>query len=1174
MDDPDREVPQPVFYDPTGRRRKAVNRSTTVAAVLLAIVTTVFAVSLLAVPFLPRMQGETAAAATARRLRASLFASHQQRLTHHLLRRARVALWREIGAAPKPRAERPGARARGTPEPAARDTVVAAFYAIWQKSGLHSLRANADHLTHVVPEWLHLTRTGDGLDFRDWDPEVTPTNLDVVRIAREHQLDVVPLLNNAEGGAFDPVRAHTLLTSPQAQAHLIAALRTFLQRQGFQGVNVDLENLQPQDYARLPEFLSRLRAALGPGASVSVDVEAGRTDLPLSAIAAASDFVVMMAYNQHAPNGPPGPISAVGWYDSVLTRFLRDVPARKLVVGVGNYAFDWRADTSATTLTYQGALIAARDNREGEPPQQVVDFDPGALNPTFQYTDDSARAHEVWLLDGVTAYNQLLLARRAGVRGAALWVLGSEDPALWRFLDQRLTDSLPSLPAVDTIAAPYGIEFEGDGEILQVSARPQRGVRQNDVDAVTRLATDEAYLSFPSSYVIRRSGYHSHLLALTFDDGPDRVYTPEILDLLGRLGVPGTFFLVGQNIERYPEVVRRIFREGYEIGNHTYSHPNMAAVSRRRAELEINTTQRALQSAIGRSTVLFRIPYNADAEPTSAEEAAPLVLASALGYVTVGEQLDPQDWNLWKTSAAGERARRTADDLVTTILRQARTLHGNVILLHSAGGDRTRTIEALATVVPLLQREGYRFVTISDLLGTTRDALMPPVAPRDLAVVGFDRLTFETLNALETLLGLAFILAVGLAVARVAWVTPVAVAAWRRAGRQTWDPAFQPSVSVLIAAYNERPVITRTIATVLANPYPGLEVIVVDDGSTDGTADEVIAGYGAEPRVRVLRQANAGKAAALNAAIAEARGEVLVCFDADTQIAPNAIALLARHFADPAVAAVAGNVKVGNRVNILTRWQSLEYITSQNLDRRAYAYLNAVTVVPGAVGAWRRSAVLAVGGYLTDTMAEDMELTWRLRRAGWHITADAEPAGYTEAPDTLRAFYTQRFRWAYGSLQCLWKHRGTLFHYGWFGWLAVPTVWLFQVLFQTLGPLVDLKVLTTLGAFLYSSLTKAALTQDWQPLPQITRVLIETLFFYGIFFGVDLVGSAIAILLDRERLSQLWWLFWQRFVYRQLMYAVLWKSAVTALKGKPQGWGKLARKGTVAGPLAVTGSGR
>jgi len=219
--------------------------------------------------------------------------------------------------------------------------------------------------------------------------------------------------------------------------------------------------------------------------------------------------------------------------------------------------------------------------------------------------------------------------------------------------------------------------------------------------------------------------------------------------------------------------------------------------------------------------------------------------------------------------------------------------------------------------------------------------------------------------------------------------------------------------------------------------------------------------------------------------------------------------------------------------------------------------------VPGAVGAWRRSAVMAVGGYLTDTMAEDMELTYRIRRAGWRINADTETLGYTEAPATFRAFFRQRFRWAYGTLQCLWKHRGALFRYGWFGRLAIPAVWVFQVLFQALGPLVDLKVVWTLLDFCYSWATMGALHQDWQPLPGITRLVLEVGFFYGIFFGVDLIGAFVAYRLDREKYRDLWWLFWQRFVYRQVMYAVLWKSVVTAIKGKRQGWGKVERKGTV-----------
>jgi cellulose synthase/poly-beta-1,6-N-acetylglucosamine synthase-like glycosyltransferase/peptidoglycan/xylan/chitin deacetylase (PgdA/CDA1 family)/spore germination protein YaaH len=1154
-------VSEHVFFDPSGRRHRAVNRSSTLVGLGLAVLTTVFVVSLLVVPFLPRLPGMANPAHRLPRAGQSLLPRREQRVSRRLLRRDRAALWREI-AAGRSHPAGPGA-APGAPAP---DTTVGAFYAIWVKSALQSLRLNADHLTDLYPEWLHLNRSGTGLDFKDWDPEVTPKNLDAIEVARAHHIAILPVLNNAEGGQFDPRRAHALLVSPVAQRLLARALRDWLVAQRFQGLNLDLENLYPEDYPRLPALLRRLRDVFDPaGLRLSVDVEAGRRDAPLRAIAAEADAVIVMAYSQHSGSGPPGPIASAAWFDSVLTRTLREVPVAKLVVGIGNYGLDWsRGGRAASAVTYDSALIAARDNHPDDPPQRVVDFDPAALNPTFEYADDSGRAHEIWMLDAVTGYNDLLMARRRGVRGAALWVLGSEDPSLWRIYDRRLVDSLPPAAVLDTVPSPFGVEYAGQGEILEVASGPRAGIRTTETDSATGLVTDEQYSQFPAAYLVRRSGYRSGLLALTFDDGPDRVYTPEILDELKALGVPATFFLVGEMVERYPEVARRIYREGNEIGSHTFTHPNMGAVSRRRALLELNTTQRALQSIVGRSTILFRFPYDADQEPTSAEEAAPITLASSLGYVTVGELIDPQDWNPWKTdSATGTRIPRTIDDLVTSVLRQVRSTRGNVILLHSAGGDRGHTVRALAEIVPALQAAGYRFVTVSDLLGIPRAAVNPPILAKDHLLVGLDRVSFNAVFSFETLLSVTFIVAVVLAIGRVLFIIPVALLERRRARRRVFDPTFRPSVSVLIAAYNERPVITRTVHSVLATGYPGLEVVVVDDGSTDGTGDEVAARFDGEPRVRLVRQDNAGKAAALNRATAEATGEILVCFDADTQIAPEGIARIVRHFEDPAVGAVAGNVKVGNRLNILTRWQSIEYITSQNLDRRAWAYLNAITVVPGAVGAWRRRAVMEAGGYLGDTMAEDMELTYRLRRAGWRITADVETLGYTEAPATVRAFTAQRFRWAYGTLQCLWKHRAATFRYGWFGAVAIPAVWVFQILFQALGPLVDLKVAWTVVDFLYSWATMGALHQDWQPLPGITRLVLEVGFFYGIFFGVDLIGAFVAYWLDGESPRDLWWLFWQRFVYRQLMYVVLWKSVVTAVKGKRQGWGKLERKGTV-----------
>jgi cellulose synthase/poly-beta-1,6-N-acetylglucosamine synthase-like glycosyltransferase/peptidoglycan/xylan/chitin deacetylase (PgdA/CDA1 family) len=1154
-------VTTPVFFDPSGKRRRAVNRSSTFLGLGAAVLTTVFVVSLLVVPFLPQFPGMANPARQLTRAGQALLPKRSQRLTRQLLRKSRIALFHEIAAS-----RAPGRRRTGPAPIAARpDTTIAAFYAIWQRSGLYSLRLNADRLTDLFPEWLHLTRAGTALDFKDWDPEVTQANLEVVEVAREHHIDIHPVLNNAERGRFDPDRAHVLLSSSQIQLDLAHAVRDWLVREEFQGLNLDLENLRPGDYARLPRFVALLRSVLHPaGLQLSVDVEAARRDLPLEQLAAAADKVILMSYAQHAAAGNPGPIAAVQWFDSVLARTLQHVPASKLVVGIGNYGLDWPSEGKPpTALTYQQALFIAQDNHPDERPQQVVDFDPVELNPTFQYLDDSSKTHEVWMLDAATAYNGLLLARRSGVKGAALWVLGSEDPSLWAVYDRRTVDALPAADALDTIPPPYAPIKTGTGDVLDVVSSPHGGLRTTDADSGTGLITDEEYANFPSPYVIQHSGYKPKKLVLTFDDGPDRVFTPEVLDVLKDLGVKATFFLIGENVERYPEITRRILREGHEIGSHTFTHPNMGEVSHRRVLLELNTTQRALEAVLGRSTILFRFPYNADQEPNTNEETDPVLVASRLGYITVGELIDPQDWNLFKTDSAGDRAARTADDLVESVVTQADSMKGNVILLHSGGGDRRATVRALPALVRTLQDSGYQFITIAQLIGVPTDVVMPAVSRNDELLVGLDRVSFNTVFTFETILGATFIFAVILAVGRVVFILPIALLARRKARHAVFDPAYRPSVSVLIAAFNERPVIARTVHSVLANDYPGLEVIVVDDGSTDGTGAAVEAEFGSDPRVRLISQPNAGKAAALNRGIQDARGEIMVCFDADTQIAPLGIALIVRHFQDARVGAVAGNVKVGNRINVLTRWQSIEYISSQNLDRRAYAYLNAITVVPGAVGAWRRTALVAVGGYLNDTMAEDMELTYRLRRAGWRITADVETLGYTEAPATFRAFFRQRFRWAYGTLQCLWKHRGALFRYGWFGGLAIPAVWIFQVVFQALGPLVDLKVVWTLIDFVYSWATLGALHQDWQPLPGITRLVLEVGFFYGIFFGVDLIGAFVAYWLDRERYRDLWWLFWQRFVYRQVMYAVLWKSVVTAIKGKRQGWGKQERKGTV-----------
>jgi len=552
-------------------------------------------------------------------------------------------------------------------------------------------------------------------------------------------------------------------------------------------------------------------------------------------------------------------------------------------------------------------------------------------------------------------------------------------------------------------------------------------------------------------------------------------------------------------------------------------------------------------------------------------------MADKMGYITIGEKVDPQDWNLDVPLQDGTSRAKTAQDIATDVLNSIRDFaakkqEGNIILLHDAGGPRDATVAALKLFVPQLQKEGYKFVLVSDLMGKPRDGVMPPVPAKDRFAIWFDGLVFSSVFAGEALLAMAFITAIGLGLLRIFFVLPLALRHRQMQASAVYDPAFAPKISALVAAFNEEKVISRTIACLLDSDYPVEEVIVVDDGSTDATFDTVAADYAGNPRVRIVRQDNGGKSSALNHALTLCETEFVVCIDADTQLHKEAIGKLIRHFHNPKVAAVAGNVRVGNTINVLTKWQALEYTTSQNLDRRAYAALNSITVVPGAIGAWRRSAVLEVDGYQPDTLAEDMDVTWRLRRAGYRMENEAMALAFTEAPDTFRGFFRQRFRWAYGTLQCLVKHRRALFHYGWFGSVALPTMWLFQVIFQAIAPLVDVQVLYSLTGWVAAlQSTHAAVNagtsaeSSQMALQGATTSLIQVLILYGLFFAVELIAGFVSYWLEGEPPKPLVWLFLQRFAYRQVMYGVIYKSIGRALAGGREGWGKIERKGTVGG---------
>ncbi len=1120
-----------VFLDASGRRARRLRVASGLVGLLSLLLLSGFVFSVLRGPVVATLQGVQGPAQPLRRL------------PNHRLAAARKALLQRIQQERRGRLPAPVRSA---------DDIRGAYFAPWRDAGLASFRAHADDLTHVYPAWLQLNADGRSVDNSGWNDRKQTTH-DLVGIARVNGVRVVPVIGNAAGGKFDPGRVRAMLADPKNADVIADTVAGWVKANGFAGLQVDFEELDAPLAERLAPWMRRLAGELhANGGELSVTLQPGLADdEALRALAAPCDYAVVMAYDEHEDSSTPGPVASLAYTDGSLKRFVADVGARKLVLGVGNYGYDWNVpEKTAAPITNQQAVSLAVGYHGKERPQDAVDFDPVALEPTFQYTDEQAHLHEVWFLDAVTAMNALTLARDHGVRGAALWALGMEDPSIWNGFGPKD----PAAPDLTRLNVPQDVGFVGDGELLRVVRNPTPGSRTVDRDPSTGLITDESYTAFPSGWLVERSGAPEKTIALTFDDGPDPTWTPRILEVLKREGVKATFFEIGQPVADHPDITRRVYAEGHEIGSHSFTHPNMAHVSPERVRLELSATQRALEATLGRSVVLFRPPYNADSEPRTYGEIMPIAVASEEGYVTAGETIDPNDWDIWRPDPDGARHHVTGAEIEQTVLQ--RLDYGQAVLLHDGGGDRSATLASLTDMIHQLKARGYRFATIGELEGHGRDATMPPIPIADRWVAKMDQVAFEVRRVGGVVLFYGFAAAIILGLLRITLMIGLAA----RAAPKRFTPEPGARVDVLVAAYNEAEVIERTVGSLLASKGVDVRVIVVDDGSADATGDVVQRRFGRDPRVTVRRKPNGGKASALNLALEMSDAPVVVGVDADTQLAPDALAKIVAFFQDPTIGSVAGNVKVGNRDRLVTRWQSLEYVTSQNVDRRALSRLNAITVVPGAIGAYRAAALRAVGGYRSDTLAEDMDLTWRLRRAGWRIVNEGRAFAYTEAPASLGALMRQRFRWSFGTLQCLWKHRSATFRYGWFGWLALPTLWVFQFGAQVLAPFVDLQLvvagLTLLGQWLSS------LQHVDTPMPPDDMIWL-IVAIYVAFILLEVVAGWVAYEFDDEDKRELWLLPTQRFVYRQIMYIVVWRALLRALGGAAQGWGKLKRTGAV-----------
>jgi cellulose synthase/poly-beta-1,6-N-acetylglucosamine synthase-like glycosyltransferase/peptidoglycan/xylan/chitin deacetylase (PgdA/CDA1 family) len=675
--------------------------------------------------------------------------------------------------------------------------------------------------------------------------------------------------------------------------------------------------------------------------------------------------------------------------------------------------------------------------------------------------------------------------------------------------------ALVLLGTVVTVEVYTGARFSPDGTDprSQASSRVPEKVADGGPVLDLREGSKQQSLRMPKKTI-----------ALTFDDGPDPTWTPKILDVLAKYHAPATFFVVGTQVARNPELAERMVGEGHEIGAHTFTHPDLAQLADWRRNLENSETQLAIAYATGRSTVMLRPPYSSFPNALTDDDYTTVQRVGQDGYLTVLDDMDSEDWQRPGVNQIIRNATPTKDN-------------GEIILFHDAGGDRLESVQALDKLIPQLQARGFKFTTVGRAMKLD---VNPEASAADVWRGRALAWTVQGSDGVLKLLWFLMITAGGLIAVRTVVLFLFAWSHARKRRGTPWGPMNEP-VSIVVPAYNEEKNIGAAVTSLASSEHWGdVEVLVVDDGSTDRTP-EVIRNLRL-PNVRLIQVPNGGKANALNTGMAFARHDLIVMVDADTMVDPDSVHRLIQPFADQTIGAVAGNVKVANRRSLLGKWQHIEYVIGFSLDRRLYDTMGCIATIPGALGGFRRQALAQAGGLSEDTLAEDTDLTMAIQRAGWRVVYEESARAYTEAPASLSQLWKQRYRWSYGTMQAMWKHRHAVREKSRFGRGGLPLIALFSVVLPLLAPLIDLMAVYGL-VFLDREVT---------------------LIGWSAMMVVQILTAVLAFRLDREPLRPLWTLPLQQIVYRQVMYLVLVHSALTAITGRRLRWQTMHRTGALA----------
>ncbi|RYF83690.1 MAG: glycosyl transferase family 2, partial [Chitinophagaceae bacterium] len=451
--------------------------------------------------------------------------------------------------------------------------VRAAFFVDWDPQSFYSLERNINKLNLVIPEWLFFDAQTDTI--------TTAIDKQALQVMRKSGVNIMPMLTNNVHEVFRGDIIHRIITSPAKKERLIGQLIRLLKTNQFAGVNIDFEDLQESTDENLVVFQKELYERLhAENLLVSQDVIPFNEDYNYDALAKYNDYLFVMAYDEFSESTKAGPVAEQKWIEAAIDEATKKLPANKIILGLAAYGYDWPKNSQATSLTYQQAVSIAKES-EGK-----IEFDNGTYNLHCRYGDDNGVAHDVYFTDAATLFNSMRFAQESELGGTAIWRLGSEDSRVWEFYQLNMSkEGLQhfNFQSLFSIRSTDDADYNGQGEVLDVVSTPTEGLIRTEIDSTDLLISEENYERLPSQFIVNAYGWNGtdtvrnrKKIVLTFDDGPSEDWTPRILDILSEKHVPATFFVVGKNVEENIPLLKRIYREGHEIGNHTFLHPNIA----------------------------------------------------------------------------------------------------------------------------------------------------------------------------------------------------------------------------------------------------------------------------------------------------------------------------------------------------------------------------------------------------------------------------------------------------------------------------------------------------------------------------------------------------------------------------------------------------------------------